>query len=179
MKRCAKCGETKPLDQFFKNRARSDGVSGYCRPCQTEANSGRHQRLRTMVMDALGGPVCLRCGFDDVRALTIDHKNGGGTNHRREAVSMWSIYRHALENPDLYQVLCWNCNYIKRIEEGEIPSAEYVAAVRSAPYERVTRPIRWARDFDSCTECGTAATPHHSGGLCENCYMRRRRAARL
>lgn len=177
MKRCAKCGVFKGLDQFFKNRARPDGVSGYCKPCQTEVNSARHQRLRTAVIDLLGGPVCGRCGYDDVRALTIDHVNGGGTQHRRDAVSMWSVYRHAMENPDLYQVLCWNCNYIKRLESGEVASEEYIASVKAAPYQRVTHPVRWARDFDACTDCGTTEVPHKARGLCRNCFMRERRAA--
>lgn len=36
---------------------------------------------------------------------------------------------------------------------------------------------RWARDFDQCRECGTDETPHRGKGLCQNCYMRDRRAA--
>lgn len=34
-KRCSKCGETKALEAFTKNRARSDGLSHYCKPCGT------------------------------------------------------------------------------------------------------------------------------------------------
>lgn len=33
MKRCADCGEQKPIDQFVKNRSKSSGVSSYCKPC--------------------------------------------------------------------------------------------------------------------------------------------------
>lgn len=33
VKRCNKCGETKPLDQFNKHKNRSDGVQIYCKLC--------------------------------------------------------------------------------------------------------------------------------------------------
>lgn len=32
-KRCVKCKEVKPLDQFHKNRARKDGHQDACKPC--------------------------------------------------------------------------------------------------------------------------------------------------
>lgn len=38
MKRCSKCGEEKPLDGFYRNKAMRDGYSNYCRPCQQAAN---------------------------------------------------------------------------------------------------------------------------------------------
>ena len=30
---CAKCGETKPLDEFWKNKTSVDGRQTYCKPC--------------------------------------------------------------------------------------------------------------------------------------------------
>lgn len=30
---CAKCGETKPLGEFYKDRTRKDGLAAYCKPC--------------------------------------------------------------------------------------------------------------------------------------------------
>ena len=33
-KRCSGCEQVKPLDAFFRNRARRDGVSTYCRACR-------------------------------------------------------------------------------------------------------------------------------------------------
>lgn len=182
-KYCAKCATTKPVSEFFKNKARPDGLSGYCKACQQEVNSANHQRLRLEVMDLLGGPVCVGlgepCGFDDIRALVIDHKDGGGSQHRRDAVSVWGVYRHAQAHPEEYQVLCCNHNQIKRHEEGEWSSAEYIAKVRANPRETVTKPVRWARDYDCCRDCQTTETKHKSKGLCTNCYMVRWRAGTL
>ena len=119
MKRCPKCSETKPLADFFKNRARHDGLSGYCRPCQTTAANAHAAELRMRAMELLGGPRCKTCGFDDLRALVIDHQDGGGTQHRRKLVSVWRVLQDVLANPEKYQVLCHNCNWIKRAENGE------------------------------------------------------------
>jgi hypothetical protein len=36
VKRCPRCGQTKPLDAFVRNRASRDGLGSYCRPCHNE-----------------------------------------------------------------------------------------------------------------------------------------------
>lgn len=77
--------------------------------------------LREALLDLLGRQ-CVRCGFEDVRALCIDHVNGGGEQARRQATSIDSYYRAILEAGGAgHQILCCNCNAIKRIERGEHP----------------------------------------------------------
>ncbi len=78
------------------------------------------RRLRTAVLAILGGK-CVKCGFSDTRALQADHKSGDG-NKERKAIGPHGIYRRILsmEHPeDEYQLLCANCNWIKRFENGE------------------------------------------------------------
>ncbi len=79
-------------------------------------------KLRQQVIEALGGK-CQRCEFDDWRALQVDHISGGGTQHRRTHVSMYRYYKDILASAQAqsgeYQLLCANCNQIKRYEEGE------------------------------------------------------------
>ena len=59
-----------------------------------------------------------RCGFDDMRALSIDHINGGGNKHRKKVKNFYSwLIRN--DFPDGYQVLCMNCQFIKIKERGE------------------------------------------------------------
>lgn len=36
MKRCAKCGEVKPTDEFFPEKRNRDGLASRCRPCHRE-----------------------------------------------------------------------------------------------------------------------------------------------
>lgn len=68
-------------------------------------------------------PECVRCGFTDIRALSIDHINGGGTQERLKNPTMrgQSVYYYLIKEkyPDGYQTLCMNCQFIKRVENGE------------------------------------------------------------
>lgn len=81
-------------------------------------NLERARQLRTDVLAALGN-ACVRCGFADERALQVDHVHGGGTQERRVLKSTSMRYNAVLANPSRYQLLCANCNWIKRAEEQE------------------------------------------------------------
>ena len=115
-KRCPRCGVVKPRSEYYRNAGRHDGVSTYCVPCYAALNNDLARRNRADLIAALGG-ACERCGFDDPRALQVDHVKGrdgprGNVNTRK-----W--YAHVLAHPDEFQLLCANCNVIKRIEERE------------------------------------------------------------
>ena len=43
MKKCYRCKETKPKDQFFKNKSQKDGLVGYCKPCHQQYHKDRPQ----------------------------------------------------------------------------------------------------------------------------------------
>lgn len=77
------------------------------------------QRKRKDTLERLGGK-CARCGFGDWRALQIDHVNGGGTQERQLFKSQQTYVNFVLANNNgRYQILCANCNWIKRYEEYE------------------------------------------------------------
>lgn len=65
------------------------------------------------------GKKCSNCNFSDVRAITLDHKNNNGAKERKE-IGERGCYRRALkpENFNDYQMLCMNCQFIKRREPG-------------------------------------------------------------
>lgn len=89
------------------------------------------QRYKRDVMAyyCAGKPRCMRCGFDDLRALCIDHVYHNGAEHRatltgqngRRAAMGSTIYIWLKKNhyPDGFQVLCANCNMIKEAEYRE------------------------------------------------------------
>lgn len=83
-------------------------------------NIGLWQRLKQETFSALGGAVCVRCGFKDIRALQIDHLNGGGMKHMKSFSSNKTYLRYVRENSSLFQVLCANCNWIKVSENREL-----------------------------------------------------------
>ena len=93
------------------------------------ANSYRRKyvnSIRLKIIDLLGRK-CGKCGYDsDVRALQIDHINGDGGLDRKgpnKTKTGGSYYHLILKNieSDRYQVLCANCNMIKRSENQECP----------------------------------------------------------
>jgi len=61
---------------------------------------------------------CANCGYDDdIDALSIDHIKGKGTLHRKSINrSGGSFYSWLQTNkyPQIFQVLCMNCQFIKR-----------------------------------------------------------------
>ena len=57
------------------------------------------------------------CGYSDIRALVIDHIKGGGNKERdKYGGAYWfRILEKIKISPNDYQVLCSNCNQIKRM----------------------------------------------------------------
>lgn len=86
-----------------------------------EAQRNYNNVIRNRVMGhySQGTPKCLQCGFSNMNALSIDHINGDGAKHRREVGGGYRIYLWLIRNnyPDGFQVLCYNCNWLKRLGE--------------------------------------------------------------
>jgi hypothetical protein len=89
--------------------------------------SGRyHVNQRHILLDLLGNK-CVKCGFDNPLALQIDHVNNNGAEERRKYTTnkngrfnginlkYYRDLREKLKNGSKeYQLLCANCNAIKR-----------------------------------------------------------------
>jgi len=143
-KLCLSCSSYKPLDEFYQDNTHKDGHASSCKECVKSkrrkfyhANRERllvaHKKWRKQWVKNLkeevlsyygeGKPVCVRCGFNDIRALTIDHIRGGGMEHRKK-IGIWGgIYFYSWLKrrgfPTGFQTLCMNCQLIKRFEEAE------------------------------------------------------------
>jgi len=68
-----------------------------------------------------GKLACVRCGFADIRALSIDHIAGGGKRHSREIKCRITVWLKSHNFPGGYQTLCMNCQFIKKLENREQP----------------------------------------------------------
>lgn len=122
---------------------------GYVRPripyspaAYAKKTAGVRWEQRLQIIAEFGGKCC-RCGFADPRALQFDHINGGGRRERLEK-TLNPVHRHRdiRENPGKYQLLCSNCNWIKRYENGEDARREYVALHAAPPGLRIDMPRR-------------------------------------
>lgn len=119
------------LDEYFRvNRAehleRRRWSERRCyykhRAVYNQVNQEHKKKVRAEVLTYYSGGacICVRCGFDDVRALSIDHIEGGGKQHERDrkgtGLSQWLKARGF---PKGYQTLCMNCQFIKKLENKE------------------------------------------------------------
>lgn len=152
-KSCNWCKQIKPLGKFPKQDNCRDGRRNVCLSCRSDrslslyyknhehklaqaakyrAKNPNKQRtyradLKREVLEHYSGGAaqCAKCGFDDIRALCIDHINGNGAEHRRTMNTTSSrgagtaIYTWLRKNnyPSGFQVLCSNCNRIKEHEQ--------------------------------------------------------------
>lgn len=89
-------------------------------------------RVRREILTLLSGSLsCGKCGYSaDWRALQIDHIHGGGKHDSRTRggnTNLWSLRNWIKKYPeaarDMYQVLCANCNWIKRFDNDEHPGS--------------------------------------------------------
>jgi hypothetical protein len=81
----------------------------------------RKRMLRKELLEIMGGK-CVKCGFSDFRALQIDHVSGGGTEERGQMYleKYYNKIRKDIESGSVeYQLLCANCNWIKKYDNGE------------------------------------------------------------
>lgn len=90
----------------------------------------RQKTIRLTLINILGGPICSnnRClvpgRCKDVRCLQIDHIEGGGSKERRTVKNYETKYLYYVKHPKIakkrLQVLCANCNWIKRHAKKEL-----------------------------------------------------------
>jgi len=115
---CPDCKTTKS-EEYFGKANRRDGLRSYCKACEQDRHKAKVASLKEQIYDKHGHGCC-RCGYADKRALQIDHIFGGGTKERAVVKSTVTYLKKVLaDKTGLYQILCANCNWIKRAEKGE------------------------------------------------------------
>ena len=84
-------------------------------PQKYNAQSRKAKIKEKLSLFEMYGCKCVMCGFDDMRALSLDHKNDNGNIERKE-LGIRDTYRRAKAEyrPEEYQILCMNCQFIKR-----------------------------------------------------------------
>lgn len=110
---------------FYRNTARHDGLSGLCTSCHNHEVGVRRLRQRMAAIEQLGGrcssPTCsVPGGMADPRALQFDHVDGGGRARERAGENGHRIVKAILAGSTDFQLLCANCNWIKKFELGEV-----------------------------------------------------------
>lgn len=86
----------------------------------------RHNAKLKQRVFALFGGKCQRCGFEDARALQIDHIKGVPPglrrmhqNPHRGGIKLYRAILRGTYSREDFQLLCANCNWIKRVVNQE------------------------------------------------------------
>lgn len=113
---CANCN-------WIKKHLNNENTGGNGKNARTPERRNLRRKQRIIVVESLGG-VCTLCEVNDFRVLQIDHIEGGGIKDRDSYAAASVYYKKVAENylNDLgkYQLLCANCNWIKRYENNEV-----------------------------------------------------------
>ena len=115
-----------------KERIRAGNTKWLANPDNYKRYRIAHDRntigIRKKLIIELGGkcsnPKCLVLGgCTDIRCLQIDHINGGGIKQFKLFRGTYNMHRYYLNDLEKakkeLQVLCANCNWIKRDENNE------------------------------------------------------------
>lgn len=135
-KRCTgKCGEVKELSEFYwkDGKPRSE-----CIHCHKEREHEyrkknaaaikiktqkrrANDKLNVLSHYSNGNLTCNHCPETHVEFLCIDHIHGGGNEDRKKIGGGPTFYSWLIRNgyPEGYQVLCYNCNWLKMIIENK------------------------------------------------------------
>jgi hypothetical protein len=85
--------------------------------------SAQRRQRKQKVIDhySKGTGCCARCGYKDLRALSVDHKASDGAARREEQGKGSNFYQWIVNNnyPEGFQILCMNCQWVKRHEKQE------------------------------------------------------------
>lgn len=111
---CIACEQVLPITDF-EFRKDSGKYRNVCKPCDNLRHRINDNKRRYKVLKNYGGdpPQCACCGERAVEFLAIDHKDGGGYEHRKSNKDVVSnLDRWLVKNglPDGFRVLCHNCN---------------------------------------------------------------------
>lgn len=104
-KRCPRCGQTKPIKAFYKNRTKPDGRSDWCKECK---KAHRYAR-RDIKVDVPGQKQCTNC----------------------KVVKSESEFHRCKNRSDGLQARCKNCHKADVIDQSRKRKARKDAAPRT------------------------------------------------
>lgn len=108
MKKCSGCKLSKPVSDFWRDRSRYDGLTTYCKDCQTKKRNDRQDKI----IQYLFNHPCADCPERDVIVLQFDHL-GKKANNISSMVMNGVSWDKILREIKKCEVVCANC-HIKR-----------------------------------------------------------------
>lgn len=126
MKKCTKCGVSKPPSSFVKNKSKKNGLASHCLECHrvlcidyygrnstkfAERNVKRRISAKRFVWEFLKTHPCIDCGEADVVVLDFDHRS---PDTKKKAVSLMVQEGNSLDlikkEMNKCDIRCANCH---------------------------------------------------------------------
>jgi hypothetical protein len=133
-KKCCKCKQEKPLDEFSNNKGRKDGKNSMCKPCmklydkkrfknmdrqerdlRNKRRKDRSKKDAEKIYNILVKEACVDCGENDPLVLEFDHQRDKDFN----ISNMIGDYKWSriLSEIEKCEIRCANCHRIKTAKE--------------------------------------------------------------
>ena len=125
---CYICGSTDDL--ILVNPRFTKYSTSVCRSCNRRKIKSYYDAKRDLVFDHYGR-VCACCKESVYMFLTVDHINNDGNLERwpnGKRIGGVQLYQRIVKEgyPKTYQVLCMNCNFGKRMNNGVCSSCSII-----------------------------------------------------
>ena len=139
---CSRCGEWKPLEEYYKDKTHKDGRSSYCKKCKNFKKETRE-----------GMKKCTKCG--EWKPLEEFHKSG---KHRRksqckECKNKTSERRTRVERKEGMKK-CTKCGEWKLLEEYHKHKASKDGRTTQCKECKNKPPKETREGMKKCTKCG-------------------------
>ncbi len=144
---CSKCKKWKTLLKYQKDNSHKNKIRSRCKkccgedqeiyrlnnydrireerkkqPCRSpERNKQKRAALKRELVEYYGNGSCACCGEREIMFLTIGHVDGGGCKHLKEIGYNLYFWLKRNDYPKGFQVLCFNCNRGKHLNNGVCP----------------------------------------------------------
>ncbi len=111
------------------------------RDARNERQRNYRMGLKEKIVAAYGGK-CTCCGEQEIKFLTIEHKNNNGAEHRRALGGSKNVHNWIIKNnyPKDMTVLCFNCNaasfYYGVCPHKKVPACTAFIGERIMDFER-------------------------------------------
>lgn len=162
-RRCSKCQEIKPLDEFTRNRSKRLGFSQCCKSCSRVADAARRQFPR------FTGPIlvevkrCTKCGeTKPADAFRLDHASKDGLDTHCKICARYSERERPRNSPLGTPHRCSYCQEPKPCTEFAKEStlksglkARCKECEKTIAANRPSSPKPWVPDgYKHCKKCG-------------------------